>query len=151
RAQQVCRLRVEQLESRCLLSTLQAISLPPANQPPSDTAAGASITPAVSADGRYVAFQSTALNLVPGQTGGPGSNVFLLDRISGRATLVSHLPGANLTASTSIAPIANGGPPVLISRDGRFVVYDTEDGAIVGQPGQSNRLVVVYDRTTGLN
>jgi hypothetical protein len=31
-------LAVEQLEARCLLSTLQAISLPPADQPPSDTA-----------------------------------------------------------------------------------------------------------------
>jgi hypothetical protein len=81
-------LGLEPLEARCLPSTLQPISLPPGNQLPSDTAAGASISPSVSADGRYVAFQSNALNLVPNQTGGAG-NMFLLDRASGRIALIS--------------------------------------------------------------
>src|SRR5690348_10001239 len=89
---------LEALEARYLPSTLQAISLPPAGQPPSDTAAGASTFPSVSADGRFVAFTSSAPNLVPGQTGLAESNVFLLDRASGTVTLVSHIPG-NPTAT----------------------------------------------------
>ena len=140
-------LAVERLEDRCLLSTLQAISLPPANQPPSDTAFGASTFPSVSADGRYVAFQSSAPNLVPGQTGGPGTNVFLLDRTTAAVTLVSHLPNAPTTAPYNVD--INLRPP-LISRDGRYVVYQTFDDAIVGQTTFYN-IVVVYDRTTGQN
>jgi hypothetical protein len=47
---------VECLEDRCLLApTLVGISLPVATPPPSGTAAGSSLFPSVSADGRYVA------------------------------------------------------------------------------------------------
>src|SRR5579871_3204697 len=98
------RLCLEELEPRCLLaSTLQAISLPPANQPPSDTAAGTSLDASVSADGRYVAFLSTALNLVPGQSGGTSlTNVFLLDRSTGTMTLVSHVAGSATKESATV-------------------------------------------------
>jgi Tol biopolymer transport system component len=143
-----CRPRAEQLEDRWLPSTLQPISLPPANQPPSDTAAGQSYLPAVSADGRYVAFESNALNLVPGQTGGPGANVFLLDRTTGTVALVSHLAGAPTTAST---PLDSHEVEPLISSDGRYVAYTARDNRIVGQPGDTQGTVVVYDRTTGQN
>src|SRR5437763_8257818 len=115
---------VEPLEDRCLLSsTLQAISVPAGNQPPSDTAAGTSLYPAVSADGRYVAFQSSAPNLFQGQTGGSELNVFLLDRNSGQVTLVSHVPGNSSAMPTSGRDRDSYRP--LISRDGRYVVYNT--------------------------
>src|SRR5215208_1831621 len=59
----------------------------------SETAAGDSRVSelAMSADGRYVAYQSSAPNLVPGQ-GHPSfrSNVFLHDRVAGTTVLVSH-------------------------------------------------------------
>jgi hypothetical protein len=145
------RLAVEQLEERCLLSTLQAISLPPANQPPSDTAAGASLLPAVSGDGRYVAFQSTAVNLVPGQMGGFGDNIFLLDRGSGTTTLVSHVAG-NATVTPDLLHLSSFAPS--ISKDGRYVLYTTDAPQILGLSSQGStfaRNVVVYDRTTGQN
>ena len=96
----------------------------------------ASTTPAVSANGRYVAFQSTALNLVAGQTGGAG-NIFLLDRNSASVVLVSHIPG-----SSTAAPASGGSVyPPIISRDGAYVVYTSP--ALGG--------VVVYNRATGQN
>src|SRR3954452_15563994 len=67
----------------------------------SDTAADSGrqdSAPAVSRDGRYVAFASTANNLVPGQVahtadGSSARAVFLYDRIARVTTLVSHAEG----------------------------------------------------------
>ena len=64
----------------------------------------ASSAAAISADGRWVAFESAALNLVPGTPSSP--NIFVRDLASGATALV----GTNYA-----------GPP-LISPDGRFVV-----------------------------
>ncbi|HJT76638.1 MAG TPA: hypothetical protein VJ739_05505, partial [Gemmataceae bacterium] len=148
------RLWVEQLEDRCVPSTLQAISVPGPGQPPSDSAAGPSFLPAVSADGRYVAFESDAPNLVAGQTAGstePGfpsdaPNVFLLDRTTGSIALVSHLPGtATVGANSAIL-----GQP-LLSRDGRYVVYVAAPNVTDVPAGVTVSGVVIYDRTTGQN
>jgi hypothetical protein len=128
-----------------LSSTLQAISLPPANQPPSDTAAGISRKPSVSDDGRYVVFESTASNLVPGQSGGTADNVFVFDRGTGTTTLVSHVPGNATAASTSDVGMSYS--PV-ISANGRYVLYTSQAPEIVGG---SVPQAVVYDRTTGQN
>jgi Tol biopolymer transport system component len=149
-----CRLSVERLEDRCLPSTLQAISVPDPHQPPSDTAAGASALDAVSADGRYVVFESTAPNLVPGQAGSPFvNNIFLLDRSTGVTTLVSHVPGSATTTPTAqldIAPYLDDSYGALISRDGRFILYTTAAaGQLVG--AGSDPQAVLYDRLTGLN
>src|SRR5690242_14372953 len=57
----------------------------------SDTAAGGSGIPAVSADGRYVVFASEAPNLVPEQVRRTSlSDLFLYDRVTGERTLVSR-------------------------------------------------------------
>ncbi|MDX2706604.1 S8 family serine peptidase [Streptomyces sp. PA03-6a] len=70
---------------------------------------GASREQSVSADGRYVAFQSAAGNLVPGDTDGE-PDVFVRDRQTGTTTLV---PGPR--------PGENTGP--VISADGRVVAF----------------------------
>ncbi|HJT77119.1 MAG TPA: hypothetical protein VJ739_07955 [Gemmataceae bacterium] len=126
---------MERLEDRTLPSTLQAISLPPANQPPSDTADGRSLSPSVSADGRFVAFQSDASNLIPGQQASaePFSNVFLLDHMTGAVTLVSSDPSGR-------TPNPTGGSDPIISADGRYVAYDV---------GLGFSDVAVFDRATG--
>ncbi|MDX3098127.1 S8 family serine peptidase [Streptomyces sp. ME19-03-3] len=70
---------------------------------------GPSREQSVSADGRYVAFQSAASNLVPGDTDGE-LDVFVHDRQTGTTTSV---PGPR--------PGENTGP--VISADGRVVVF----------------------------
>ena len=47
-----------------------------------------SLSPAISADGRYVAFISAASNLVSGDTNGVG-DVFVHDRVTGMTERVS--------------------------------------------------------------
>jgi hypothetical protein len=78
-------LALEQLEDRTLLSALQAISLPPANQP----GTGDSFSTSLSADGRFTVFTSTATDLVPGQADrNNNQNVFLYDKQTATVTLV---------------------------------------------------------------
>lgn len=83
-----------------------------------------SYEPAVSADGRFVAFLSTSGNLVPGQAdldGAGGDDFFLYDRSAGTTTLSSHIPSS---ATTTGGPGASGfflGP--RISADGAWTVF----------------------------
>ncbi|SCE66940.1 WD40-like Beta Propeller Repeat [Micromonospora matsumotoense] len=79
-----------------------------------DTQADAhSYAPAISADGRFVAFASQATNHVPGDTNGL-TDIFLRDRQAGTIVRVS---GENADAPSE-------GP--VISADGRFVAFTTE-------------------------
>jgi Tol biopolymer transport system component len=151
-------LTVEPLEDRCLPSTLQAVSVANPIQPPSDTAAGASGVPVLSADGRYLAFQSTAPNLVPGQTGSPFlQNIFLQDRTTGTITLVSHVLGSATAAPTSADTTSDftrvGSEDPLISRDGRFILYNSSVGSQIygGGPSVPSGGPILYDRLTGQN
>ena len=143
------RLIVERLEDRCLLSTtLVPISLPPGSQPPSATAAGPSISPSVSDDGNFVAFESDAPNVVPGQTGGDHRNVFLLNRGTGQVTLVSHIgaPGDDTVAPSD----ADSWNPI-ISGNGQYVIYETWASEVVNglAPFQFYKPnAVVWDRLT---
>lgn len=99
-----------------------------------------SYQPAISADGRYVAFVSGATNLVVENTNSVG-HVFVHDSLTGATTRVS----------VSDARVqANGyswGPS--ISADGRYVAYVSQASNLV--PGDTNRFhdVFVHDRETG--
>jgi Tol biopolymer transport system component len=93
--------------------------------------------PAVSADGRFVAFSSAADNLVPGDTNGV-DDVFVHDQLTGATTRVSL---------THTGAEANGwcrNP--AISADGRFVAYVSVADNLV--PADTNNAwdVFVYDR-----
>jgi Tol biopolymer transport system component len=143
---------VEPLEDRCVPSTLQAISLPSAANPPSDTAAGASTTPSVSSDGRIVAFTSTANNLVPNESApspgagaGQDQNIYLLDRSTGVTALVSHAAG-----SASQAGNGECDDPIL-SSDGSTVVYDSLATDLAGSTIAAVPNVYLYNRVTGTN
>jgi WD40-like Beta Propeller Repeat len=108
------------------------------------TANGNSDTPLVSADGRYVYYESTATNLVPGQAGSGGENVYAYDSVAGTTLLVSHISGAaGTTASGASSPGA-------ISSDGRFLAYESSATNLV--PGQVNgnagANVFLYDLST---
>jgi len=73
-----------------------------------------SYSPAISADGRYVAYMSLASNLVPGDTNGV-FDIFVLDRQLDTVTRVSTNPFGGQADGQSWAP--------AISPDGRYVAF----------------------------
>jgi Tol biopolymer transport system component len=101
---------------------------------------GVSSAPALSADGRFVAFVSTSTNLV---TGVSGTQIYVHDRQTGQTTLVSKdnnatpVPGNGVSATPAI------------SSDGQFVAFasmSTNLGAAGG-----NQQIYAHDRLTGAN
>ena len=64
--------------------------------------------PAISADGRFVAFTSTASNLVPGDTNGI-EDVFVKDLQTGAVTLVSAAANGTVGNDDSIGPSVSWG------------------------------------------
>lgn len=96
--------------------------------------------PALSADGRFVAFDSAATNLVPNDTNGT-IDVFVHDRQTGQTTRVNV---------SSAGEQADGGAfEPSISGDGRYVAFMSTSALLV--PGDTNALsdVFVHDRRTG--
>jgi Tol biopolymer transport system component len=94
---------------------------------------------AISADGRFVAFQSESSNLVPGDTN-DFPDVFLLDRRAGTVSRISVTSTGRQGDGVASAP--------AISRDGRYVSYHSSADDLV--PGDTNGVsdVFVYDRRT---
>ena len=106
------------------------------------TADGASTEPAVSGDGRYVAFTSLADNLVSNDTNFQ-SDVFLRDLQTGTTVLVStNGAGPGSANGTSYSP--------TISQDGRYVTYFSTARNIVPLSSFATN-VFVYDRTLHSN
>src|SRR5207244_2213095 len=75
--------------------------------------------PAISADGRFVAFTSIATNLVPGDTNGV-ADAFVHDRQTGITERINVVTGG---AQGNAASGSTLGPSVAISADGRFVAF----------------------------
>src|SRR6266487_4419946 len=103
---------------------------------------GGSSWPSISADGRYVAFESRARNLVAGDPQDWYEDVFVHDLQTGATTRVSRPQVDDGFADNHISY------PV-ISADGRFVSYSTDSPTQV--TGDTNRTddVLVYDRAAG--
>ncbi len=93
-----------------------------------------SFLPALSADGRYVAFASQANNFVSGN--GAGLDVYVHDRETRQTTLVS---ATNAALMLSIA----------ISADGFHVAFNTDAPNVVSGDTDSDFDVFVHDRRTG--
>ena len=99
-----------------------------------------SLSPAISANGRYVAFHSLATDLVPGDTNGR-TDVFVHDRQTGQTTRVSLGPGGRQGNDHSADP--------TISGNGRFVAFRSFASNLV--PGDTNGVedIFLHDRQTG--
>jgi Tol biopolymer transport system component len=97
-----------------------------------------SFLPAISADGRYVLFDSSATNLVPGHTDSKGG-VFVRDRKAGTTSRVD--------VSSTGAQGNNDGFGGAMSPDGRYVAFISFATNLV--PGDTNGVsdVFVRDRT----
>jgi Tol biopolymer transport system component len=87
--------------------------------------------PSLSADGRYVAFDSHASNLVPWDENGVG-DVFVRDRKTNRTLRVSEELSATETRS--------GGDSPSISDDGRFVLFLSGSRNLVERTGSPKPL-----------
>src|SRR5215510_11605429 len=96
--------------------------------------------PSISADGRFVAFNSLAANLVPGDMYGK-ADVFVHDLQTGTTSLVSRRSDGTQVNWPSLDP--------TISADGRYVAF--RSGAAKLVVGDTNRKtdVFVRDRQTG--
>ena len=101
---------------------------------------GFSSRAALVADGRVVAFDSLATNLVPGDTNSTW-DVFVHDRQTGQTTRVSVASDGTQANERSFF--------VTLSGDGQVVAFDSEASNLV--PGDTNGVddVFVHDRQTG--
>jgi Tol biopolymer transport system component len=115
--------------------------------PGGQQAAGRSFSPAISADGRVVAFWSDAPDIVSDDTNGQ-SDVFVYDRGSATATRVSVTASGEQSAGASGGDIVGDGE-LSISADGRRVAFTSGASDLV--PGDTNGAidVFVHDRLTG--
>ncbi len=103
---------------------------------------GASIDPSISTDGRYVAFNSSATNLVAGDVEG-FSDVFVHDRQTGVTERVSvHTDG---TAGDD-GVFSN----LEISGDGVYVTFGSEATNLVDDDANGAADVFVHNRETGV-
>jgi Tol biopolymer transport system component len=101
---------------------------------------GNSEVPAVSGDGRIVAFQSTATNMVPGDTNNT-IDVFVRDRSKGTTTRVSVTAGGAQGDGHSVHP--------AVSADGRFVAFQSNATNLVAVDTNGVDDVFVHDLATG--
>lgn len=101
---------------------------------------GSAFAPAISGNGRFVSFYSSASSLVEGDTNGQ-SDVFVHDRQTGETERVS-------VRSDGVQ--ANGGSFVSsLSTDGEVVVFETLASNLVDDDTNGAGDVFVHDRSTG--
>ena len=99
--------------------------------------------PTLSDDGRYIVFDSTADNLVAGDTNA-ARDVFLHDRITGetrRVSVASDGAQANGDSCAISAP--------RISGDGRYIVFDSEADNLVPDDNNHTWDIFVHDSKAG--
>ena len=102
--------------------------------------------PAISGNGRYVAFESAASNLVPGDTN-KANDIFVHDMQTGTTVRVSV--ASNGTQGNAGKPYGYGSEFPVISDDGRYIAFTSESTNLV--PGDTNKIadVFVHDMQTG--
>ncbi len=101
---------------------------------------GRAFKAAISADGRFVAFESTATNVVAGDTNGL-TDVFVRNLATATTTLVS------VAADGSLADGASGSPS--ISADGRFVAFRSAASNLAGSDTNGVDDIFVRDLVSG--
>lgn len=101
---------------------------------------GDSVTPSISDDGRYVAFRSSATNLVADDTNG-FPDIFVKDMKTGAVTLVSADPSGETANGLSSLP--------TISPDGRIVTFRSWATNLVADDTNGKPDQFVRDLATG--
>ncbi|MEO6090681.1 MAG: hypothetical protein ABIQ18_47020 [Umezawaea sp.] len=96
--------------------------------------------PVISANGRYVAFYSNSVNLVPGDTNGT-RDIFIKDLVTGAISRASTAADGTEGDSYSYDPV--------ISADGRKVAFVSNAGNLVPDDTNGQTDVFVKDLDTG--
>jgi hypothetical protein len=96
--------------------------------------------PVVSADGRFVAFESDATNLSDDDLDAT-SDVYVVDRLFGTTELIS-------VSSAEVAADGDSEEPAM-SADGRYVAFTSEAANLVAGDGNGDLDVFVRDRLAG--
>jgi len=96
----------------------------------------------ISGDGRFVAFESEATNLVPDDTNGPGTDIFVRDLLTQTTERIGWTP-------TMECGMAYHNPS--ISADGRYVAFAGEYEFVYHPPTCACCIynILVHDRQTG--
>jgi Tol biopolymer transport system component len=95
---------------------------------------------AVSGNGRFVAFSSTAPDLTP-PDGGNANNIFLRDRQGGMLRMISRRPNGQPSS---------GSQRPSISRDGRWVAFQSADSLLAEPPISGDKInIFLHDTQTG--
>ncbi len=103
----------------------------------------ASISPSISADGRFIEFSSDASNLVSGDTNG-ATDEFVHDRVLGTTVRVS----VDSTGAGTV-PAGPGSDRSSLSSDGRYVAFVSEADDLGFVDTNNDSDVFVRDRLTG--
>jgi Tol biopolymer transport system component len=120
-----------------LLGTIERVSVSTSGEQGNDT----SRNPAISADGRYVAYYSFATNLVPADTNGTG-DVFVRDRTNGTTEMASVSSAEEHGNGFSRYPD--------ISENGQYVVFESDATNLVSGDTNGTDDVFVRDILAGM-
>ena len=99
------------------------------------------LNPPISGDGRYVAFESSASNLVADDTN-DAQDVFVHDRLTGVTTRVSVASDGTAANDTPFFP--------SMSADGRYIAFVSWASNLVNEDTNGIPDVFVHDRQTGI-
>lgn len=97
--------------------------------------------PSISADGRFVAFSSTAWNLVSGDSNGSASDIFIHDIQTGNTSLISVASDGTQGSTSSYMP--------SISSDGRYVAFLSWASNLVSDDTNGVPDIFYHDTVTG--
>ena len=103
---------------------------------------GSSVNASISADGRFVAFDSAAPNLSD-EDDNTAQNIFVRDIQSGTTTYLSRASSQSGTAGDDSSFFAS------ISADGRFVAFESDADSLSGE--DDNAVMNIFRRTIGLD
>lgn len=100
-----------------------------------------STSPSISPDGRYIAFASSATNLVPNDTNNT-SDIFVHDRISRQTIRVSiDSNGVEGNKSSALRP--------AVSNNGQLIAFQSEATNLVSNDTNRRTDIFVHNRLTG--
>ena len=127
------------------IGVIQLVSAAPAGTPGNGHTYS---PPAVSADGRYVAFQSDSTNLVPGPASG-FTDIYLRDTCIGAATGCTPTTTRISVGNDGSLPNGNSRSPA-ISASGRYVAFDSSATNLFPGSTQTGGAADVFVRDTCL-